>query len=96
MIAETVSDPRQRVMNRLTPPPDGYVVAPLDSETWPAFARLVERHNGVWGGCWCMEFHPEGNERGADRRAQKEQRVSTRQLGKNNWLVSARVRASET
>lgn len=53
----------------------GYVVKPLNKETWADFARLVERHNGVWGGCWCMEFHPEGAQRGADRRAQKEQRV---------------------
>ncbi|MEN3268170.1 MAG: hypothetical protein V7646_5064 [Pseudonocardia sp.] len=23
--------------------------------------RVVrERHNGVWGGCWCMAFHAEG------------------------------------
>jgi GNAT superfamily N-acetyltransferase len=35
-------------------------VRPLDESTWPDFARLVERHNGVWGGCWCMAFHAEG------------------------------------
>jgi len=35
-------------------------VRPLDEATWPDFARLVERHNGVWGGCWCMGFHAEG------------------------------------
>jgi GNAT superfamily N-acetyltransferase len=29
----------------------------LDTDTWPAFARLVEANNGVWGGCWCMGFH---------------------------------------
>ncbi|MDG6986126.1 MAG: GNAT family N-acetyltransferase [Nitrososphaerota archaeon] len=35
---------------------------PLDSRTWPAFARLVEKHNGIFGGCWCISFHldPEG------------------------------------
>lgn len=33
---------------------------PLDGTTWPAFAALVERHNGVWGGCWCLAFHAEG------------------------------------
>ncbi|MBP8531767.1 GNAT family N-acetyltransferase [Streptomyces sp. MK37H] len=32
----------------------------LTSDTWEDFAALVERHNGVWGGCWCMGFHPEG------------------------------------
>ncbi len=52
-----------------------FSVKPLDATTWEAFARLVERHNGVWGGCWCMEFHPEGNVRGSDRRQKKECRV---------------------
>jgi len=37
-----------------------YAIKPLDRTTWPEFARLVERHNGVWGGCWCMGFHREG------------------------------------
>ncbi|CAN5308415.1 GNAT family N-acetyltransferase [soil metagenome] len=35
-----------------------YVIRALDTETWPAFADLAERHNGVWGGCWCTSFHP--------------------------------------
>ena len=34
-----------------------YVVKSLDASTWDAFARLVERHNGVFGGCWCTWFH---------------------------------------
>jgi hypothetical protein len=34
-----------------------YVVKPLDASTWDAFARLVERHNRVFGGCWCTWFH---------------------------------------
>jgi len=33
------------------------VVKPLAGGTWDAFARLVERHNGVFGGCWCTWFH---------------------------------------
>ena len=37
-----------------------YSVRPLDELTWPAFAALVERNNGIFGGCWCMGFHPEG------------------------------------
>ena len=36
----------------------------LTAETWADFAELVESHNGVWGGCWCMGFHPEGVGRG--------------------------------
>ena len=34
-----------------------YAVKPLDTDTWDAFARLLERHNGVFGGCWCTYFH---------------------------------------
>ena len=35
---------------------------PLTPETWPAFARLVEKHNGIFGGCWCIAFHLEPGE----------------------------------
>ena len=41
-----------------------YRTEALTAETWPDFARLVEANNGVWGGCWCMGFHPEGVGRG--------------------------------
>jgi hypothetical protein len=33
---------------------------PLDVTTWPDFARLAEDHRGVWAGCWCLNFHEEG------------------------------------
>ena len=55
-----------------------FTVKPLDESTWPDFARLVERHNGVWGGCWCMAFHAEGVGRtktAAQNRSEKECRV---------------------
>jgi GNAT superfamily N-acetyltransferase len=35
-----------------------YTVRPLDAETWDAFVRLGNKHNGVWNGCWCTSFHP--------------------------------------
>jgi GNAT superfamily N-acetyltransferase len=53
-------------------------VRALDEATWPDFARLVERHNGVWGGCWCMAFHAEGvgrDKTAAQNRSEKEARV---------------------
>jgi|SRR5262245_1069446 len=56
----------------------GFDVKSLDETTWPDFARLVERHNGVWGGCWCMSFHAEGvgrNKTAAQNRSEKECRV---------------------
>jgi GNAT superfamily N-acetyltransferase len=34
-----------------------YAVKPLNPATWDAYARLMERHNGVFGGCWCTWFH---------------------------------------
>jgi GNAT superfamily N-acetyltransferase len=54
-----------------------FSVKPLDESTWPDFVRLVEKHNGVWGGCWCMSFHPEGvgHTSAAQNRSQKEYRV---------------------
>lgn len=44
---------------------DGYRILPLSPSTWDAYAGLAERHNGVWGGCWCTWFHlyPEPPER---------------------------------
>jgi GNAT superfamily N-acetyltransferase len=37
-----------------------YTIKALDETTWDAFSALVEHNNGVFGGCWCMGFHPEG------------------------------------
>ena len=52
-----------------------YTVKPLAPATWSDFAALVERHDGVWGGCWCLEFHADGKARGPHRRAAKEAHV---------------------
>jgi ribosomal protein S18 acetylase RimI-like enzyme len=53
----------------------GFTVTTLDPSSWDAWAELVERNNGVFGGCWCTGFHEEGRERGIDRRAAKFARV---------------------
>jgi len=34
-----------------------FSVRELRLATWPDFERVVEKHNGVWGGCWCVAFH---------------------------------------
>ena len=34
-----------------------FTVAALSPATWPAFDALVQRHNGIFGGCWCTWFH---------------------------------------
>jgi GNAT superfamily N-acetyltransferase len=40
--------------------PAAYTTRLLDPDTWDDFAALVEANNGVWGGCWCIGFHPDG------------------------------------
>jgi ribosomal protein S18 acetylase RimI-like enzyme len=54
------------------------VAKPLSAATWPSFARLVEKHHGIFGGCWCIAFHlreGEGKRGAAAYRAMKEARV---------------------
>jgi len=45
-------------MTEAEPTASEYTIKPLGPDTWEAFAQLAERHNGVWGGCWCTWFHP--------------------------------------
>ena len=56
---------------------DGFALRPLSPETWDAYAALIERHKGVWGGCWCLVFH-EGQKKDAvtERRARKQALVT--------------------
>ncbi len=52
-----------------------YTIRPLDASTWDAFAELVERNNGIFGGCWCISYHLDRGQRAACPRAEKEDRV---------------------
>jgi GNAT superfamily N-acetyltransferase len=52
-----------------------YTIRPLDVSTWDAFAELVERNNGIYGGCWCVAFHSAYQRGIEDHRALKEQLV---------------------
>lgn len=53
-----------------------FAIHSLTSDTWPAFDALVDAHNGVFGGCWCMGFH----DRTAFGRSYEERRAEKRQL----------------
>lgn len=53
-----------------------YRIAPLSAESWDAFGELVDRNNGIFGGCWCIGFHL-ATRQGGDYRAMKEERVRT-------------------
>ena len=65
-------------MTKIKAAPDELTIRPLSNETWDAFADLGERHNGVWGGCWCTWFHTMTGEKERDadaNRALKERLV---------------------
>ena len=49
------------------PSTDDLTIRPLAPDTWPAFADLVARHNGVFGGCWCTSFHTLSKDKDKDR-----------------------------
>ena len=38
-------------------PTGSHVIKPLTPETFPAWLALAQKHNGVWGGCYCSYFH---------------------------------------
>ncbi|HUJ07105.1 MAG TPA: GNAT family N-acetyltransferase [Streptosporangiaceae bacterium] len=54
-----------------------YTTRPLDASTWAAFAELVERNNGIFGGCWCIAYHLERKQPEMNYRVAKEDRVRT-------------------
>jgi hypothetical protein len=54
-----------------------YTVRLFDASTCDVFAELVERNNGIFGGCWCIGYHSRPGEKGTDYRAAKEARVRT-------------------
>ena len=35
------------------------------------FDAMVARHNGIFGGCWCIWFHPDSDERGQSAEADR-------------------------
>ncbi len=58
-----------------------YAVKALDESTWEAFAALVERNNGIFGGCWCIGFHPDGFGKDATPSLNRERKLERVQAG---------------
>jgi GNAT superfamily N-acetyltransferase len=58
-----------------------FTVKPLDDSTWDAFANLVERNNGVFGGCWCMGFHSDGVGKGTTPALNRERKLARVRAG---------------
>src|SRR5262245_50872562 len=65
----------------------------LDEGTWPEFARLVEKHNGVWGGCWCLGFQLE---QGFGKRTAEQNRADKERLVRDGRAHAALVFAGGT
>lgn len=59
----------------------GYAVRALSEETWAPFAALVERHHGVFGGCWCMGFHAEGVGKGTTPELNRDRKLERVRAG---------------
>ena len=53
-----------------------FSIRALTHDTWSDFDLLLDAHNGVFGGCWCMGFHA-GSGKG---RSYEERRADKRQL----------------
>jgi len=62
-------------------PEPTHTIRALDESTWDAFAALVERNNGVFGGCWCIGFHPEGADRNAPAELNRERKLARVRAG---------------
>ena len=58
-----------------------YTCTALDESTWPAFAALVEANGGIFGGCWCIGFHPEGGDKPSSAALHREQKLSRVRAG---------------
>jgi len=52
-----------------------YTIGRLEAATWDAFADLVERNNGIYGGCWCIVYHVEYQRGVSDPRTLKEELI---------------------
>ena len=66
---------------------DDFTVRALTPETWDAFAALVEKHNGIFGGCWCIWFHP-----GMDLNADRDTRAT--EVSKRKYVEQGRAHAA--
>jgi GNAT superfamily N-acetyltransferase len=58
-----------------------YTIRALDESTWDAFAGLVERNNGIFGGCWCIGFHAEGADRNTTAALNRERKLERVRAG---------------
>jgi GNAT superfamily N-acetyltransferase len=61
-----------------------YSIRALGPETWDDFARLGDRHNGVWNGCWCTWFHTFYAEKDKARTAESNRALKERMVNEGH------------
>jgi GNAT superfamily N-acetyltransferase len=44
-----------------------YEIRPLSPQTWDAYAAMIEKNNGIFGGCWDTWFHSLMQDKDKDR-----------------------------
>ena len=52
-----------------------------------ACAVRVGRHNGVWGGCWCMGFHAKGPGWGVSTEANRVEKLALVAAGREQAVL---------
>jgi hypothetical protein len=52
-----------------------YTIKALGESTWDDVAAMVERHAGLFSGCWCTWFHSQDHEEEEGNRPYKERMV---------------------
>ena len=72
-----------------------YDIKPLTPETWPPSTTSSIRHNGMFGGCWCIWFHPDGPERGPGQGGQPGAQEALRREGRGARRAGLRRRRGD-
>jgi GNAT superfamily N-acetyltransferase len=55
-----------------------YEIRPLSTETWPAYAAMIERNTGLFSGCWDTWFHTLTKDKNEDRTAESNRDLKCR------------------
>jgi GNAT superfamily N-acetyltransferase len=59
----------------------------LSPDTWKDFARLFEKHGGVWGGCWCMYYHTTHGWSGRSAKQNRKEKELLVRAGKSHGVL---------
>ncbi len=66
---------------------NAYTAKELATSTWPDFEALFSKHNGVWGGCWCMFYHTQGKFAGSPGAKNKKAKKALVKKGRSHGII---------